>query len=62
MPTLKNAWEGGSAQGGVCSQWETHVHLGNKQQLLFDAQENGIKSQLVGLLVKSSQGHARCRQ
>jgi hypothetical protein len=42
--------------GNHYSWWETHIHLGNEQQLLFDAQEDGIKGQLLGLLVKASQG------
>lgn len=62
VPMLKSAQEGGSTQREIYGQWETHVHLGNEKQLLFDAQENGIESQLVGLLVKPSQRYARRRQ
>lgn len=39
--------------------WETHIHLGNEEQLLFDAQEDRIESQLVRLLVKPSQSRSR---
>lgn len=40
----------------------THIHPGDEQQLLFDAQEDRVESQLVGLLVQPGQGCARCRQ
>lgn len=36
----------------------THIHPGNQQQLLFDAQEDRVESQLVGLLVQPGQGCA----
>jgi hypothetical protein len=36
----------------------THIHPGNEQQLLFDAQEDRVESQLVGLLVQPGQGCA----
>lgn len=61
--------EGGETEGGqVIGQGLSNagcvpaVHLGNEEQLLFDAQEDGIESQLMGLLVKPSQGCSRCRQ
>lgn len=36
----------------------THIHPRDEQQLLFDAQEDRVESQLVGLLVQPSQGCA----
>lgn len=61
-PTLNMLELEAGPGGNGCGQWETHVHLGNEQELLFDAQEHGIESQLMGLLVKPSQRCSRCSQ
>lgn len=40
-----------------------HLHLGHKAELVFDLQENGVKGQLVGLLVEPGQGRSGlCQQ
>lgn len=39
-----------------------HLHLGHKAELVFDLQENGVKGQLVGLLVEPGQGGSGLRQ
>lgn len=39
-----------------------HLDLGDQAELLLDLQENGVKGQLVGLLVESGQGGPGLRQ
>lgn len=35
-----------------------HLHLGDKAELVFDLQEDGVEGQLVGLLVESGQSRS----
>lgn len=35
-----------------------HLHLGNKAELVFDLQEDGVKGQLVGLLIESGKSRS----
>lgn len=39
-----------------------HLHPGNQQQLLFDAQEHRVEGQVMGQLVQAAQGRSRRRQ
>lgn len=52
----------GRRQGGGHRSWGAHLHLGEEQQLLSDAQENRVESQLVRLLVQPRQGRPGRRQ
>lgn len=40
-----------------------NLHLGDEAELVFDLQEDGVESQLVGLLVESGQSRSGlCQQ
>lgn len=49
------SWGSGRAGWPGWRQAGTHLHLGNQQQLLLDAQEDRVEGQLVGLLVEPQQ-------